>query len=227
MFVRLVLIIMLSISAPVLISNPLQSNTEVETKTETAVTATEIVAEADETGAETAQRWWEKRQEIKPDIYFPHNLHIEALEQEGDVCALCHSFQKTGETDPELIKEMTVIVNEPLKAICHDCHVDEQRAPWRCTVCHVDKTTIWPDDHNFNYIQHHGSIARDNEQPCRECHIELSFCSDCHFRREISGMGYHPMGYITLHGMEARVMPGNCGRCHNNRYCDDCHERRQ
>lgn len=205
MFVRLVLIAMLAISAPVLISSPFQSKTETETE----------------------QRWWEKRKERKPDIYFPHNLHIEALKKEGDVCALCHSFQKTGETDLELIKELTMVINEPLKSICHDCHVVERRAPWRCTICHTDKTTIWPEDHNFNYVQHHGTVARKNEQPCRECHIELSFCSDCHFRREASGIGYHPLGYITLHGMEARAMPGNCGRCHNNRYCDQCHERRR
>jgi hypothetical protein len=35
------------------------------------------------------------------------------------------------------------------------------------------------------------------------------------------------LGYITLHGMEVRAMPGNCGRCHDSRYCDNCHELRR
>ena len=107
MFVRFVLIAVFAFSVTVLNSNPLQSKTEKE------------------------QRWTEKREKRKPDIYFPHNVHLEALKKEGDVCALCHSFQKTSETNLELIKDLTVVINEPLKAMCHDCHVVEQRAPWR------------------------------------------------------------------------------------------------
>jgi len=183
------------------------------------------------TTAATAEKkdksWWEKREERKPNIYFPHNVHMDIMKQEGDMCMLCHSYQPTRETDPERLRAMTEVLNEPLKEICHDCHVVERRAPWRCDICHPDKTRIWPSDHDFGYVQHHGATARKDEKACRECHLELSFCTDCHFRREISGIGYHPLGYVTLHGMEARTMPSNCGRCHNNFYCDECHRRRR
>ncbi len=184
-------------------------------------------ASAEATPEDKKKTWWEKREERKPDIYFPHNVHMDIMKQEGDMCMLCHSYQPTPETDPEKLRAMTEVLNEPLKAVCHDCHVVERRAPWRCDVCHPDKTKIWPEDHKFGYIQHHAETARRDERACRECHLELSFCTDCHFRREISGIGYHPLGYITLHGMEARTMPSNCGRCHNNFYCDDCHRRRR
>ncbi len=178
-------------------------------------------------GAAPKARWWKRREERKPEIYFPHNVHMEIMRQEGDVCMVCHSFQSTEIVDIKLLKRFTEILNEPLKAICHDCHVVERRAPWRCAICHPDKTKIWPQDHNFGYLQHHAEAARRNERACRECHLELSYCTDCHFRRRISGFGYHPPGYLTLHGIEARTMPLNCGRCHNPFYCDNCHRRRR
>ena len=180
-------------------------------------------------GAQVApkeKKWWEKREERK-DIYYPHNAHLKVMEQEGDSCMLCHTFAGTDLTDEKQLKLLTTLANEPLKAICHSCHVAEQggdlRAPWRCDLCHHDKTKIWPKDHNFGYIQHHSEDARRDEQACRECHLDMAYCTNCHFRRDTSGTGYHPLGYRTLHGIEARTMPSNCARCHNQTYCDECH----
>jgi hypothetical protein len=51
----------------------------------------------------------------------------------------------------------------------------------------------------------------------------VNFCTDCHLRRDTSGVGYHPLGYRTLHGIESRFDPARCGRCHNENYCSDCH----
>ena len=170
--------------------------------------------------------WWEKRMQ-REDIYYPHIIHKQAMDQEGDSCMLCHSFSKNKLTDEQQLKALTTIANEPLEKVCHDCHVDDLRAPWRCDLCHKDKTKIWPDDHNFNYIDNHGEDARRNEAICRTCHLEVSYCSDCHFRRDTSGPDYHPMGYQSSHGIEARLMASNCGRCHNSMYCDDCHRNKR
>lgn len=170
-------------------------------------------------------KWWETRNDKaqQNDLYFPHNIHMEVMEQEGDSCMMCHSFSANSIIDEQTLRAVTVIANEPLKQICHDCHVVDLRAPWRCELCHADPASIWPDDHKFGYIQHHSEDARRDEAACNECHLDLRFCTDCHFRRDTSGEDYHPMGYQSRHGIDARMMASNCGRCHNNFYCSDCH----
>ena len=181
-------------------------------------------AAAEESAAPEDKTWWEKREQ-RSDIYYPHNVHMQAMDQMGDSCMLCHSFAKNKLTAQDQLKGLTTVSNEPLKAICHSCHVDQRTGPWRCNLCHNDKTKIWPDDHNHGYIQHHSEDARRNEGACRECHLDMAFCTNCHFRRDTMGTGYHPLGYRTLHGIEARFKAMECGRCHNSNYCSDCHER--
>lgn len=175
------------------------------------------------------KKWWEERIERgkRGDIYYPHNVHMEVMEEEGDSCMLCHNFTKNSDVNEDRLKTLTTISNEPLEKICHDCHVVDLRAPWRCDLCHPDSTKIWPDDHNFGYIQHHSEDARRDEKVCRDCHLDLSFCTDCHFRRDTAGKDYHPMGYQSRHGIDARMMAGNCGRCHNNFFCNDCHRNKR
>jgi hypothetical protein len=169
-------------------------------------------------------KWWEKR-EKRTDIYYPHNAHMEVMEEEGDSCMLCHSFAPNAMADESKLKPLTTIANEPLKAVCHDCHVTERRGPWRCNLCHDDKTKIWPEDHRFGYIDHHGEAARRDEAACKECHLDLAYCTNCHFRRDVMGTGRHPLGYRTLHGLEARRDTLDCGRCHDQIWCEICHAR--
>jgi hypothetical protein len=166
--------------------------------------------------------WWEKRNHTS-EVYYPHAAHLDVMKEEGDSCLLCHSYSKTDVVDIEKVKKLTVIANESLKPICHSCHVDEQRAPWRCDLCHKEKEKIWPADHRFDYINHHNETARGQEKYCETCHVDVNFCTDCHLRRDTSGVGYHPLGYRTLHGIESRFDPARCGRCHNENYCSDCH----
>lgn len=168
------------------------------------------------------QEWWELRQE-RQDAHFPHNAHREILKEEGDSCLLCHLFSKTDVKEEKKVHALTLIANEPLKAVCHSCHVEQQRGPWRCALCHTDKTKIWPDSHRFGYVDHHGEDARRDENVCQTCHLDLQFCTDCHFRRDTMGTGYHPLGYRTLHGIESRLTTLSCGRCHQSTFCDDCH----
>ena len=171
---------------------------------------------------EKEKTWWEQRNK-RSDLYYPHNAHMEVMEKEGDSCLLCHPFTVNKVTDLEQLKKLTVIANEPLEAICHECHVVQLTAPWRCDLCHTNPNTIWPNDHNFDYLTHHGEDARLDEKKCRQCHIDISFCSDCHFRRDPLQRRVHPLGYRTTHGIEARVNAVSCSRCHNAHYCSDCH----
>ncbi len=171
---------------------------------------------------EKEKTWWEQRNE-RLDLYYPHNAHMAVMEKEGDSCLLCHPFTANNITDLEQLKKLNVITNEPLEAICHECHVVKLSAPWRCDLCHHSSDDIWPDDHNFNYIAHHGEDARLDEGKCRQCHIDISFCSDCHFRRDPLQRRVHGLGYRTTHGLEARMNTMSCSRCHTVQYCRDCH----
>jgi hypothetical protein len=177
------------------------------------------------TDDEATKKWWKER-EKRSDVYYPHKAHFEVMEKEGDSCLLCHPYNKTDLKNVEQLKTVTLIANEALKPVCHSCHVEEKRGPWRCTLCHTDKEKIWPADHRSDYANHHGEKARQDEAACQTCHLDTNFCTDCHLRRDTAGQGYHPLAYRTLHGLEARMDAGRCGRCHNEVYCSDCHATR-
>lgn len=176
-------------------------------------------------GEAKEKTWWEKRQQ-RTDIFYPHDIHQPVMEADGDACLRCHPFTPIRERDPERLRRLTVIANEPLRAICHQCHVDRPSAPWRCSLCHDDPRSIWPPSHEHQYAAHHAEDARADQAGCRACHLDLSFCSDCHFRRDASLHLVHPLGWLSAHGMEARFDTAGCGRCHNAGYCSDCHRRR-
>ena len=185
------------------------------------VVANPIQAEPVITG-EKPDTWWQKR-DVRSDIYYPHKVHYETMETEGDSCLLCHAFQKNDEHDEKKRQPLNVIANEPLEAICHDCHLTDLRGPWRCDVCHDDPKKIWPADHNSGYIDNHAEDSRQGTAICETCHLDRKFCTDCHFRRDTLNRSYHPLNYINRHGLEARMMPAQCSECHNSFYCRDCH----
>ncbi len=166
--------------------------------------------------------WWQKRHD-RADIFYPHNAHMDVMKQEGDPCLLCHSFNRNKVVNAELVKSITTISNEPLEAVCHDCHVDKQKAPYECELCHNDPTVIWPENHNFDYIDQHAEDSRLDNGECQTCHLKLSFCTDCHFRRDRSKQRQHQLGYINTHGIDSRMNAYSCSRCHNAGYCADCH----
>ncbi len=172
---------------------------------------------------EKEKTWWEKRKDIRPDLYYPHKLHMPVMEQGGDACMLCHSFMKNEIREPEVLKSITRIANEPLKAICHECHVVNISAPSRCDVCHKNMMAIRPPDHGRDYTRIHAEESRHDQKACEACHVDLSFCTDCHFRRDSSRHRVHALGYLASHGIESRIDPAACGRCHNPDYCSDCH----
>jgi len=169
-----------------------------------------------------SKSWWQQRHE-RSDIYYPHKAHFEVMKEGGDPCLMCHSFAKNGVTEPQQLKAITTISNEPLEAICHDCHMVKQSAPTSCDLCHTDMAAIWPADHDFDYSHNHAEAARRDRGECQSCHIDLSLCTDCHFRRDRSRRREHLPGYRSSHGLDARLSAISCSRCHNVSYCSNCH----
>jgi hypothetical protein len=169
-----------------------------------------------------SKNWWEKRK-ARSDIFYPHNAHAEAMREEGDACLLCHPFSRNTITDEKKLGQLTVIANEPLQAICHSCHLQRRTAPPQCRLCHQDMAAIWPPNHDFDYRRHHALDAQFNAKECESCHVDVTFCSDCHFRRQSSIKREHAAGYLGMHGIDARLNSLSCSRCHNAGYCTDCH----
>ncbi|MEJ2609297.1 MAG: hypothetical protein P8179_04215 [Candidatus Thiodiazotropha sp.] len=145
------------------------------------------------------------------------------MSESSDACMACHPFSKNKVTDLDRLKPLQTIYNESLEAICHSCHFDARSAPLACDVCHTDMNTIRPDDHTDDYTWFHAEAARIDESGCRYCHIDLNFCTDCHFRRNASKRSLHPLGYRDRHGLDARMNPASCAGCHQAGYCRDCH----
>jgi len=169
------------------------------------------------------KRWWEKRREMRPELYFPHRAHEEAMEASGVTCLACHPFSTNQARDPRRAAALAEVANEPLKAICHSCHVEDRSGPARCRLCHPRPQAIWPSDHDFDYVRQHALDGALDENACRRCHLELADCVACHFRRDGGPGQVHRLGYRLSHGLEARLDPAGCGRCHNPSYCFDCH----
>ncbi|MCG8427943.1 MAG: hypothetical protein MI754_11355, partial [Chromatiales bacterium] len=174
-----------------------------------------------EPAMDEAQPWYEQRRAETPGYHFPHRLHEEALQQAGLSCVACHAFSANEERDPKLVHQLTRIANEPMEAICHSCHVVDRSAPMACRLCHPDPSTIWPDDHNFDYRRLHGLDARQDEAACESCHLGLRDCVSCHFQRSPDSDQHLP-GFRYSHGIEARATSADCGRCHNPGFCVDC-----
>lgn len=168
------------------------------------------------------KKWWEKREKME-DLYFPHKKHMEVFKADNDPCMRCHPFMANKVNDTSLLKKLNIISNEPLKEICHKCHVVELTGGSECRLCHKNPASIWPDNHNFDYVNNHGGDSKVEKASCGVCHVNVSFCTDCHFRRDAFGESTHKIGYRARHGLEARISSGRCGKCHSGTFCKDCH----
>jgi hypothetical protein len=178
---------------------------------------------APQLAAADEEKWWQQRKE-NPDGYYPHNAHMAVLTERGDSCLLCHPFSENSERDENRLRQLTTIANEPLEAICHSCHVEERSAPVECALCHPDPRTVWPEDHNGDYIHHHGVDGQELES-CDSCHPNASYCTDCHFSRPLDSGRYHGVGFRYGHALSSRINPEQCGSCHGVGFCRDCHQK--
>lgn len=171
------------------------------------------------------KKWWEERRE-GADLHYPHKLHMEVMERRGDLCMACHPFSPLeGARNVRLVERLTVISNEPLKAVCHRCHLVEVSAPGLCSICHRRPETVRPRDHGFDFSTRHGVEAVADKEDCARCHVNASFCTDCHFRRDASRRRVHVLGFRFSHGLAGRLQTARCGACHGAAYCRRCHER--
>jgi len=93
------------------------------------------------------------------------------------------------------------------------------------------------DNHGPTFLQEHRKLAQKSSANCAACH-EQSFCLDCHtggnletdakkgLSRRGEPMPYtHEPDYVSIHALKARDDPQTCNRCHEPKFCSDCHVR--
>jgi len=164
-------------------------------------------------------------------LTFSHVLHAE-LKSWNRECLDCHARAR------EITKATQKSL--PPMQLCLECH-----QPWydnlECLNCHngFEKVALKPlseFSHTGNFTDVHGPTARNQVLLCAQCH-QKEFCVDCH-RDEKLGLPpdlmypdntsmhwAHEGDFITRHFIEARFSSGQCVRCHNQRFCRDCHIR--
>ncbi len=103
---------------------------------------------------------------------------------------------------------------------CNECHKVEGVAP----------------NHGMDWLREHRTMASRTGQNCIQCHKQ-SFCLDCHsgggidasLEKDAAGLNYMPKShrsdFTSIHPIKAQDNPQSCKRCHDQKYCNDCHSR--
>lgn len=123
--------------------------------------------------------------------------------------------------------------------VCHqkgaDSIVPERKV---CLACHQDAAVIEavlfpaPATHGPAWSLNHSAAARAKAIDCEACH-EQADCLDCHAAGFADEMGsfsnamvnVHRGSFSVSHPIAARTDPRLCTGCHEQRFCQDCHDR--
>lgn len=101
-----------------------------------------------------------------------------------------------------------------------------------CAGCHTG-SGIAPN-HGAAWSREHWVFAAQPQKNCADCH-DQQYCLDCHTGGGIdadlsvgtAGLNYVPHSHRTdfreLHPLKALDNPQTCTRCHDSRFCSDCH----
>lgn len=103
---------------------------------------------------------------------------------------------------------------------CNDCHKGEGVAP----------------NHDSDWVRNHRTLASKAGHNCDQCHTQ-SYCLDCHqggginadlstanFRRDYIPKS-HRSDFVAIHPLKALDNPQGCTRCHDTKFCQECHNR--
>lgn len=128
------------------------------------------------------------------------------------VCLFAVVFISFARTDHKDYKKVEL-------ADCRDCHSSAGVLP----------------NHGSFFVKEHRLLAQKAGNNCADCH-QQSFCLDCHkgggiepdLRKSLSSKGEymprsHRSDFISIHSIKAQDNQQNCYRCHEAKFCSDCH----
>lgn len=112
-------------------------------------------------------------------------------------------------------------------------HSDYKDLPFtECNECHLSSGVA--PSHQAGWLKDHRVRATKGESFCNTCHTQ-SFCQDCHTGggtdRDLHTSDFrssyvpksHRNDWRELHPIDAARDPNSCERCHDAKFCSDCH----
>jgi hypothetical protein len=103
-----------------------------------------------------------------------------------------------------------------------------------CNSCHKSEGVAL--NHDADWLRGHRLVAQKGGANCNQCH-EQSFCLDCHsgggIDVKLSTQNYkkdyipksHRSDFLEIHPIKALDNPQTCTRCHDQKYCIQCHSK--
>lgn len=103
-----------------------------------------------------------------------------------------------------------------------------------CNECHKSEGVAL--NHDADWVRGHRVLASKGEKNCAQCH-EQYYCLDCHsgggIGADLSTQNYrrdyipksHRSDFLEIHPIKALDNPQTCTRCHDQKYCTQCHAR--
>jgi len=134
-----------------------------------------------------------------------------------------------------LILVTSLYVHQALAQKQKQDHKDyAEMKPAECNECH--KAEGVAPNHDSDWVRGHRVLASKGVKNCEQCHAQ-KFCLDCHSGGgtgddpavENSGRNYKPKSHrgdwIDEHAIKSVDNPQSCKRCHEQKYCTECHSR--
>jgi hypothetical protein len=158
---------------------------------------------------------------------FPCHVGTKAQDQ----CADCHHAVQVTEVEDEWLLNHKAAVKRVGSTSClESCHVADE-----CRQCHttgerpefdteglsqgVDE--IEREHVKADWMEQHGKWAAQDENKCFDCHVSPAECADCHSKRP----DFHGLEETWLNRhQEFEEGDSRCLTCHEQEYCDECHE---
>jgi hypothetical protein len=166
-----------------------------------------------------------------PNLKFNHKVHADRRIP----CERCH-----GTMDQVKLATREELPRMPLCLGCHNQVALANRAPAKCSTCHltaedgtlethfatgllVPSGTLKGDAHGPNFVREHSSVGKDLAY-CETCH-RREMCIACH-NGVVKPLSFHGNDYVSIHAIDARKWSMNCNGCHREQtFCLGCHER--
>ena len=182
---------------------------------------------------------YDNQQDRSKVIIFSHKFHAEEV---GTECLDCHV-----NVESSMTAESNLL---PIMAQCYTCHDEDDTD---CEYCHVTEEYVEfinpPREIKFNHSLHledsnleciicHKGInevdySAAEQLPemtqCMECHNDESAsseCAICHSETNIALLkpSTHLADWSRSHALDARFNTNDCSMCHQESFCQDCHD---
>ncbi len=103
-----------------------------------------------------------------------------------------------------------------------------------CNSCHKSEGIAL--NHDADWLRGHRLVAQKAGANCNQCH-DQAYCLDCHsgggIDVDLKTQNYkhdyipksHRSDFLNIHPIKALDNPQTCTRCHDQKYCAQCHSR--